>query len=402
VGVLATILILLLTFAALPLKNRESLRHALIEILLMKRNCLMPLLVSHGLALAIAGCGEGPRACPGESFDAGVIYAPGASKLSHVFSIKNTTGRSVRILKIDKSCACTTARIAATELANGESTELEMEASVPQSGAKGGLFCTVKTNSEEFPEWTYAIYYESLPRLSIEPPVLHLGTFNEDPTNASPGDGSPRPSVVVTVHAMSLTDLGLEVLPTVGLDLSTASMDEDPSPVGKGIFRKRYRLFAHPRLADDAPKGTQFRAVTVRAGKDESMASVAWTYKTKFRVTPSPVSFGSLEPGATSPARRVVISADRDRPFRVRSVSNAKASAGERVESRPIGEDDATSQRHSFDLRLTVPTGASASMLTGSIVVEIDDAQRTRLEIPWSAFIRNGPQPGRSPASSSP
>ena len=123
------------------------------------------------------GCSQAIVSVPGETFDAGPVFAADQAELSHRFQITNTTGRRVRILGERHSCTCTTTDLPRAVLGPGESTFLTMTVSIPHSYAQREVGCTVLTDDPQYPEWNYGIRFESLPGARIEPEQISVGTL---------------------------------------------------------------------------------------------------------------------------------------------------------------------------------------------------------------------------------
>ena len=131
-----------------------------------------------GLLLFLTcGCAPGTISVPGETFDAGPVFAADQAELVHRFRVTNTTGRAVRILGERHSCSCTTLELPRVALRPGESTILTMTVSVPYSYTQREICCTVVTVHPRYPEWEYRIRFESFPRARVEPEQIRVGTL---------------------------------------------------------------------------------------------------------------------------------------------------------------------------------------------------------------------------------
>jgi len=126
-----------------------------------------------------AGCTprSGPK-LPGETFDAGAIFATVTPALSHRFRVENTTGRRVRILSENHSCDCTTVELEKRDLLPGDSMLLSMSVRVAPLYSNKDVSCVLKTDQPERSEWTYRLRFESFPEARIVPDRIDLGTFS--------------------------------------------------------------------------------------------------------------------------------------------------------------------------------------------------------------------------------
>ena len=55
------------------------------------------------------------------------------SKVTHVFVVKNTTGKRVKVQSVQKSCTCTSFELSKYQLRPGETAVLRMEVDVTAS-----------------------------------------------------------------------------------------------------------------------------------------------------------------------------------------------------------------------------------------------------------------------------
>lgn len=72
----------------------------------------------------LSGCAAG---VPGETYSAGYIFPERQSQVSHDFVVRNNTSKHVKILKVEKTCTCTSYELGKYELAPGEMTTLSNE-----------------------------------------------------------------------------------------------------------------------------------------------------------------------------------------------------------------------------------------------------------------------------------
>ena len=56
------------------------------------------------MACGMTGCAVRIQPAPGESFNAGPIFAERISHLRHTFIVRNTTGKRTKILEVRASC----------------------------------------------------------------------------------------------------------------------------------------------------------------------------------------------------------------------------------------------------------------------------------------------------------
>ncbi len=98
----------------------------------------MPVLALAAIASAVAvvvwQCGafrsasQGGLSCEEATYDAGQLSVADAGEITHTFTLRNTGGRSVRILRQSTSCGCVAAELAGREVAAGESVDVSVTA----------------------------------------------------------------------------------------------------------------------------------------------------------------------------------------------------------------------------------------------------------------------------------
>ena len=136
------------------------------------------------LVFLLLGCISGcAQTQPGESHFAGYISSEKQSKVSHVFSVKNTTTEQVEIRTVDKTCACTSFELGKSRLASGESTTLTVGVDVMKTLMARTAVCILRTDHPKFKDWTYSITFVSAPFAVAEPNALNLGPFKLDGEN---------------------------------------------------------------------------------------------------------------------------------------------------------------------------------------------------------------------------
>jgi hypothetical protein len=73
-----------------------------------------------GILTGLPGCRPGASGVPGEVYDAGYVMVGTTPKMSHDFAVRNTTGSTVEIIDVGKTCGCTSYELARMRLAPGE------------------------------------------------------------------------------------------------------------------------------------------------------------------------------------------------------------------------------------------------------------------------------------------
>jgi hypothetical protein len=139
-------------------------------------------LVYSTLLLVALGCDHSTPSTPGEVFDAGPVFVDDSPKVSHTFTVKNTTERTIQIVGESHSCVCTKVEYEKRSLKPGETMPLTMEVAVSPQRTISDLLCSLRTDDPVHPTWTYRVQIQAYPRVVIDPPRIELGQIPEQTT----------------------------------------------------------------------------------------------------------------------------------------------------------------------------------------------------------------------------
>ena len=341
------------------------------------------------LLCILAGCGRGSFR-PGEIFDAGPVVARDHETVTHVFRVRNTTGRAVKVLNIGASCDCLTKRLKKDTLAAGEATELELSTAVSQTYHPQHVTCTLTTDHPRFADWSYSLRFTSIPRIQVRPDTLSLGSlkFGDFDDRGQLRDGCRAASLDVDTFCPEESEAMPELAWVDGLTLRLTKSPEPSQLIGAGLIYRRYKLTASPVRRGDESSDTQFRSITLRtADGSQAAGTVSWQIEQAIGIAPSRVHFGSFAAGESPPPKRFELRSIDDRPFVVRSVESTSSTPLAKI--RVAGGDplDQPLGHRTLDLALDL-NGDEAPLLSGTIRVATDDPRRATIDIPWSAMIR--------------
>jgi hypothetical protein len=114
--------------------------------------------------------------------DIGEVQAGQSAKASIAFS--NTGDEPLRIIRINKSCGCTQASAAKTELAPGEpsTVEITFTAATVGGGGKIGKTVTVVTNDPTDPTIRLQVTGTVIPVATLSPENINFGTIQRGST----------------------------------------------------------------------------------------------------------------------------------------------------------------------------------------------------------------------------
>ncbi len=206
------------------------------------------------LTSLMLGCQGESTTPPGETFDAGPVFADLTPMISHRFEVRNTTSRPVRILDENHSCSCTSVNVPRILLQPGQTTTLEMKVQTPLTYSNRVLGSTLRTDHPKFPEWSYQLRIESFPkaRMASDQVELRLADRVRRETGAPAARRTLLGETWLEVYAPDGRDLPV---PTgahgsESLVVEIESKGEVDSPRA-GVQRARYRVELSTLLGED-------------------------------------------------------------------------------------------------------------------------------------------------------
>jgi Protein of unknown function (DUF1573) len=344
------------------------------------RACAPMLVLLGGL-----GCSGEVATAPGEKFSAGYVLADRQPKVTHDFTVRNSSAENVKVLEIRKNCGCTSFDLKKRELAPGEATVLTISVDVPHAHMPKFADCVLQTDHPRFKDWVYGVEFVSLPFIVADPPDLSLGLFGVDGTGMN-----AVKSVDLNAFAGSKTELtrdmfdvpeeiSLEVLP----DAQFQKLQQD-------AWSSRYRLSV--RLSDKGREamlhnprsGVIPKSVNLRASESRRWSySVYWQMLAPLAAHPSFLSFGDLSDDKGDHSRIVTISSSTKGRFGILSVKSEPPNL--------LMDAVYDAGREGVSHRITVtprrPEASKGRFLTGSIQVQTTDRLQPAVEIRWSAIL---------------
>lgn len=109
----------------------------------------------------------------GNSFDFGVMRRN--AKATHVFEIKNVGDGPLKLEVTGSTCKCTVGTLDASELAPGETTEVELEWTAKTSGKMFGQSANLKTNDPTQSELSLEVRGQVIDLIAAEPSAWNVG-----------------------------------------------------------------------------------------------------------------------------------------------------------------------------------------------------------------------------------
>ena len=304
----------------------------------------------------------------------------------------NTTSEHVKILKVEKSCTCTSFKLGKYELAPGEGTTLAIDVAVTETYMKKFATCVLKTDHPQFKDWAYNVQFISLPFVVAEPSDLNLGSFAVDGKNLDVRRVAYLDFFAKSKIALSSEDIKIPE----ELELSIVSGPE-ARRLQPGVWNTRYRISiglspkGRETILRNDQSGLVTKLVHINAGKARVKPyqySVFWTALAPLECRPSYLTFGNLLDEKGGHSARMAISSTTNEKFRILSVKSDDQDL--RIQSSIDSLDEA--ERHCVTIKPLArggPSGVSTDgvsrFLSGTIEIQTTDKRRPVLEIPWSA-----------------
>jgi Protein of unknown function (DUF1573) len=344
-----------------------------------------PLLRAAFLVLIGAfGCAQRQVSSPGETFSAGYIFCDKQPIVTHVFTITNTNPETVKVLKVERNCGCTSFSLEKLQLAPGETTRLTINADVPKGYMPKFASCVLNTDHARFKDWVYTVEFVSLPFVAADPEVLDLGSFSA---------GGKGADVVKHVALDAFGASKLALTPGMFTVPEEIELQVSPNPktqrLQQGVFNTKYELCiglserGREAIRRNLRSGITSKAIELAVKSRRWSYSVCWQTAAPLATHPSFLSFGNLSDEKGDHSRTVTISSARGGRFRILSVRNP--SPGILIESVYDPSNEGASHRLKITARRNF--ASKERFLTGSIQVETTDILQPIVDIRWSANL---------------
>lgn len=333
----------------------------------------------------LSGCDRPSR--PGHTFDAGPHFRRlMSSELTHTFKVKNTTGRSVKILKKISSCSCASAELERDTLAPGEETTLTLRTGVQDASNGWEIACRLVTDSPDdgFKDWIYRLHYRSYTRARMEPPTLAFGLVKCDKVRAE--TVMPQRGIVELMQPASEPPDRIERWDVPdGFELLA-----DPEPevelIESGRVRRSrfgYALRLKPS-ANQIPGARSAALALVTRGHAIAVAVISWTSESPWVLEPSSVHLGILQMGESS-SKSVILRSSEGESFRILEMLSDSDSVFIEREERGTPALDSKSA-HVLRIKYRGQPSPTRA-LTGLIKIRTDRHNEAIVSIPWSALF---------------
>jgi len=326
------------------------------------------------------------------TFDSGGIVVDRSSTISHVFHLKNTGDRQVKMVGVEKSCGCLDATITPQSLAPRQEARLTLSAHVAPSYAdRRTVSCVVKTDDPSRGAVTFSLAFHSFPRVQFRPLALDLGSLRRVGTPGESGHREAEAWLDVYRAPGGDADAPRRFDVPDGLLVDTSGKPGTDEPA-RGIVRTSYPLrvrIRQERLREQ-PGGRQqlVLGVLTRRGEVGSLP-ISWAWHESIEASPRRVHFGTLKDITSGPASISVRSTEK-RAFRILSVCGDETAAVVPFESPAPAASLIARETHLVALRIRLknPKRRAAA---GTVTVVTDDSTCSQLSIYWSAFVDLSP-----------
>jgi hypothetical protein len=230
--------------------------------------------------------------------DAGQVFAEITPVVAHRFSVRNRSGRTLKLVDQRCTCTCTTSQFSPATLEPGQSGMLDMSIQMP-GGYSGKSSVRCELSFDDGSTRTCVISYESFPRMMVDLSYLDLGTFGPEPEQ---GDGSRQSRSALQSHISLFAPAGrplpsLRSIRSPEEILTTLVGQPETSAVG-GLWRRRFsvRFEANPAAMRKNSGATVTKPVDFVSDDGASAAiALTWRHLERYSVAPSPVFYGTVE-----------------------------------------------------------------------------------------------------------
>lgn len=345
------------------------------------------------LVTCVAGC---EHRAPGERFSAGYIFPEKESTLTHALVVKNTTDRAVEVLRIEKTCTCTSFELDRYRLGRGETAKLTLRIDVNKGYMHKTAACVLKTDHPEVKDWPYTVEFVSAPFAVAEPDALNLGRWGADSSNPNTDN-----AVVLNLFGDSEIALSREDFTVPGeLELKLSPRREVHALQPKG-WNTKYELSIRlsPKGLQNVREGSYSGIVTrtinlVSPGSKSRpwQYSVYWQALDSLEVHPSYLVFGNLLDEGDDHSGSVTITTTTNETFRVVSVNGDSDHV--RMDSKFDSMEYGGRHRLTFKPRpdeflSQIRPGESRKFASGIIQVHTTNGRKPIVQIPWSAMLES-------------
>lgn len=328
------------------------------------------------VAILLVGCDGQTRESPEFVHNAGVIFSGRTKKLTHNFSVSNTTSKEVRVLKVEKTCACTDFNLENYVIAPYSATRLSMSTNMPQEHAKLSVGCRLITGEAPTDFREYSMVFEAVPDIESSSMQVNFGLLDIAKTE--------HPSTELTVSTFNSHEhngqLKIESDPGVGVTTKFIHGYKIAEDVWKNTYKITVAL-KETNLANAISNGRAIRIGTDNGA--ELTLPVVWKVLPNAQATPSILDYHNVPSNIRRIEIPLEIQARNGDSFRIIGVTS-KLTGSAVLE---FDFDDMKRGIHGTDATLIIPPDFSGDRIIGVVTVTTDLAAGAAVRIPVSAKI---------------
>lgn len=316
---------------------------------------------------------DGALACDRPVIELGDIYDP---KVSHEFTVRNTSNQPITISKIGRSCSCMDAELGKSTLDAGETTTIKsgtyVNPSEPGALTKFASDLTVHVDDNPVPAIRLRVQGNYIP------PAYRLSTILNTTVDEPGDDFSETFEVFVNDQlGVDITEAQVVGHPEV---MATVSPYEGPA----NVHYKKRSIRIKGSLPEDVPLPSFLMLEVYTTSPDLPMIgcrlSVRQTARDRITFSPPVISFGILQNGET-PAKKTLILRIPD-AFKGEHIGTRTDIVGLTVE--PVRPVNAGGNVVRLDI-LFDPSDRPVGSIAGNVSVA---TSAETIDIPVSGFIK--------------
>lgn len=331
-------------------------------------------------------------------YDAGAVFAEDRPVIKHSFQVRNTSDRTIRLTDQLCACTCTTTKLHPAVLEPGQAGTLDMSMVMTDAYAdKTVMSCELRFDDGTARE--YSLVYRLYPRIMADREFLDFGTFSED-------ERRPGSSLDLDIYLFAPPGERLASLRSIEapeeFEVEQVGSTATTTTTENGVQRRHHAIRVKPRPGVQLAGGGGTFTKSIRFVADDgstATTNLLWRQHERFRCSPSPISFGVVDPGGSAATRQAIITASLGEGFRAESVESdsphlkAAREAGSR--------EQASGAVERIELSLMVPADYPRDVVSGVVEARMTDDRRSTVLIPWSAIVRR-PRATEAAASGQP
>lgn len=278
--------------------------------------------------------------------------------VQHTFVIKNVGPGKLIIGQVMASCGCTAAKPTRSELAPGQTSEINVSLATGVLSGHDSHAVTLMTNDPKSPMTTLTMVGEVKTQVTAVPAEIDFGKLPH-------GQAAARDLIVRPLKAQGFViERVVNSNPNIKIERQGAGSDHSV----------KYKVL----LAKSAPVGPFVDTVEIKNNRAPLSVAVFGNVTGPITADPPQVSFG-IVPHFGSAERIVRITNLSQRPVKLMGISSTSSSVGAEIEPVTPGKE----YKLTLILRKNTPDG----QLRGQLVIKTDDPEQQEVTIPYYGIV---------------